>query len=215
MTIVRGRYIAGLAAAQAVVVLSGCTAHSPVGARGATGASPEAPSASVLKDTWITYHQPPGPMRLSFKHPASWKASGSTFEASMGNVGIAYLEHDLSGSVGASPTASSNCRVRARAIRGHGVLVVWSASLDSPNAAPFSETPGQRLTVHGWPARLQVSTISTECAGNQLSHVPERVVTGAIEEGRRTVQRMYAVMGIDAGAKTLATVRRIFISVQQ
>jgi hypothetical protein len=113
-------------------------------------------------------------MHLSFKHPSSWRATGSTFVASSGHVGIAYVEHDLSRPLGSFPISSSKCRARAEAVRGHGVFIVWAATLDSHATKLFSESSGKRLTINGWPARLQVATVSSECAGRQFSHVPER-----------------------------------------
>ena len=99
------RCMAGLAAAMSAVALAGCTTHSS-DARRAGGAAPTAPESGLMSDSWTTYHQPPGPMHLSFRHPTSWKATGSTFAASMGNVGIAYLEHNLSRPLGRFPISS-------------------------------------------------------------------------------------------------------------
>lgn len=215
MVTVRRRFIAGPALAISAIALAGCTTHPNVVAQPARTAPPEVAVAPLVSDNWATYHQPSGPMHLSFRHPASWRATGSTFAASMGNVGIAYLEHDLSRSLGSFPIASSKCRARAQAVRGHGVLIVWSATVDGLDANAFSESSGKHLTIHGWPARLQVSTVLSECAGRQLSHVPERVVTGVIKEGEHTIQRMSAAMGLHTRAKDLATVRRIFKSTRE
>ncbi|HTR70833.1 MAG TPA: hypothetical protein VMH41_11470 [Mycobacteriales bacterium] len=193
-------------------------AGSATGCSGAASApltqdSPTTPAVGLVSDGWSTYRQPPGPMHLSFKYPQNWTATGRTLDVSAGGrgaaLGIAYLHHDLSRSLGSRPISSGKCRARAEAVGGHGVLVLWTATI---GVGRFSQLPGRHLTVHGRPARLHDATVATECAGSQLSHVPEHVVTGAINEGDHTIQTMTAVTGLNVGAGTLATIHRIFRS---
>lgn len=186
----------------AVVVTAGVTACS---SPGRVPHTPEPTTAGSLGQTsWLTYRQPPGPMRLTFQYPSSWRAAGDTLISSMGNVGQATV-------IGATPTtfaefkASRSCIHRADLLHSQGVLISWGENVGSPFPDGLAQRPGRRMTVDGHPAKLDQTT-SGDCAAS------ERFINGTISLGGKRLLFMHAEVAGGAPASTLATVRRIFMS---
>jgi hypothetical protein len=178
-----------LAAAVTALAAAACTAG---GASQGTGSAPG----------WLTYTQPPGPMRLTFGYPQTWKASGATFVSTMGNVGRAQVTGSTSATIADFDAAS--CLKRVRLLHGSGAYVTWSANIGSPIPIRLSELDGEKVRVNGRPARL-AETKSGVCG-------PEALINGAIEIGPRTFLFMHAEVGARAKPATLAAVRKIFFS---
>jgi hypothetical protein len=176
----------------AVVVLSAasCTAGGSVSLGGGSTAG------------WLTYVQPPGPMRLTFGYPATWSASGRTLISSMGGAGIAQVTGDTSSTIAQFNRA--NCRGLVRLLHGSGVFVEWSAELGSPRPMRLSEMPGRRVRVNDRPARL-AETTSSVCGR-------ERLIDGVIQVGPRVFLYMSADVGARAKPAAAAQVRKIFFS---
>ena len=178
-----------LAAAVTALAAGACTTG---GGSQATGSAPG----------WLTYTQPPGPMHLTFGYPATWKAAGTTFVSTMGNVGRAQVSGDTSATVADFDAAS--CLRRVSLLHGSGAYVTWSANIGSPIPIRLSDSPGRKLRINGRPARL-AQMKSSDCG-------PETLINGAIEMGPRTFVFMHAEVGASAKPATLAAVRKIFFS---
>lgn len=161
-------------------MVAGCTGHSESG--------------------WRTYRQPPGPMPLSFRYPASWHAAGHTTSGSMGNVGSARVTANIAGSMAA--LASANCARRAGVLGSDGVDVTWRASIDKPqHIAGF---PGVPMRVHGHEARLAESA-------NECVHGGERIFA-VIQESPTVLVFMGADVGPEATPNMIANIKTMFES---
>lgn len=151
---------------------------------------------------WSTYTQPPGPMRLSFRYPRAWKASGATFIYTQGNVGRAQVVGATSATIAQFDRA--DCRESVRLLHDTGVLIEWWENIGSPIPIRLSQIQGRKVRVDGRPARL-TETTSRVCG-------PERLINGVIQVGPRRLLGMHAEVAANARPATLAAVRHMFFS---
>jgi hypothetical protein len=151
---------------------------------------------------WRIYRQPPGPLHLSYRYPASWQVAGKTFVSTMGWVGQAELITGTDGSL--SDLMAADCYRRGTVLGADGIFVTWGANLGSPVPIRLPQHRGQALLVNGHPARWSVQA-STVCFKG-------RTIEGMIQEGPRT----FLFMGADVGSAVtdgqINTLREIFLS---
>lgn len=141
-------------------------------------------------------------MKLTFRYPPGWHASGGTFTASMGNVGQALVVGNTSSTV-ADFKASASCSQRVQLLHGSGVFVSWGENIGAPAPMKLSEQPGRSTSVNGYPAKL--ATIrSAECG------VTERVINGTIQVGAHKFLFMHAELGVNATRGTVAALQEMF-----
>jgi hypothetical protein len=180
---VHGRWLAVVLLAAGLAFASGCTS-SPRG--------------------WRTYRQPPGPMRLSFRYPASWLVGGKAF-VSTGGVGGVQLATGMRGSL--HDMMAADCARRGAVLGPNGIDVFWSETLGATPPASLTFYRGQDVRVHGHPARWSVEA-STLCFKG-------RIVTGVVQLAARNFVIMSADVGSAVPAKEIATLRTIFDSVRE
>ena len=151
---------------------------------------------------WRTYRQSQGPMRLSFRYPASWQVGG-TAVVSSGGVGGVQLAAGMRGSL--QDMISADCARRGSVLGRDGIDVFWSETLGATPPTKLSFYPGQDARVHGYPARWSVQA-STCFKG--------RVVTGVIQLAPRNFVIMSADVGAAVPHTAMTTLRTIFNSVR-
>jgi hypothetical protein len=141
-------------------------------------------------------------MRLSFRYPPGWQASGSTFTASTGNVGQALVVGNTSSTV-AEFKASASCSQRVRLLHDSGVFVSWGENIGTPVPIKLSQQSGRPTSVNGLPAKL-AKIRSSDCG------VTERVINGTIQVGAHEFLFMHAELGVNATTGTIETLKEMF-----
>jgi hypothetical protein len=143
-------------------------------------------------------------MKLTFRYPPSWRASGSTFMASMGNAGQALVVGNTSSTV-ADFKASASCGQRIRLLHSSGVVVSWAENIGAPAPMKLSEQPGSPTRVNGHRAKLAEIT-SSDCG------VTEHIINGVIQVAANKFLFMHAELGVNATTGTTKALREMFAS---
>jgi hypothetical protein len=154
---------------------------------------------------WRTYRQPPGPMQLSFRYPAAWHVSGTTFVATGGLVGSASLADGTNATL-QQLSAPGACPRKGTLVGHDGIYVTWSEYLSVPSTITLGSFPGKTLRVAGRPARW-LGPGGPRCG-------QAGTITGVIQMSRRDFLSMNALVGNDVPTSEVRDLMAIFDSVR-